>query len=163
VVECLWVFHHVGFFLWPRPVSLDGFLSDYRRGDLGKNHLMAQRFRFHATYAFSTLYVLLVAASAQAGTSWTLEPGAGDVVNIQDIELIASNWLSTGQAGIPGDYSGDGMVNTKDLDVVASNWGASGPDAGSPGSGGQVPEPSTALVFGVWAIGLWLVRRRARA
>jgi hypothetical protein len=113
--------------------------------------------------AVAAVVFMLLSGSAQAGTSWTLEPGPGDVVNIQDIELIASNWLSSGAVGMPGDYSGDGLVNTQDLSVVATNWNASAPDSGgSLGSGGAVPEPSTGLVFGIWALGLWLVRRRVR-
>jgi hypothetical protein len=115
----------------------------------------------------SVASVVLLASSAQAGTSWTLEPGPGDVVNIEDIQLIASNWLSTEQPGqigswFSGDYSGDGMVNINDLAVVASHWGETGQSGGSNGLGGAVPEPSTGLVFGIWALGLWLVRRCVR-
>jgi Dockerin type I domain len=153
------------------------------------SHKLASRL---AAIVTSTACVLVSAGSVQAGASWTLEQEQngssvvvytdgtnveyftpGDVlfngnVNAQDIALIASNWLSTqtpsaGGSSLPGDANGDGIVNFQDLELVASNWGQSGGDIGSLGAQAHVPEPSTGLVFGIWALGMWLIRRRVRS
>jgi len=130
--------------------------------------------------------LVLLTTSVQAGASWSLQPGAdgglvnvlvsdgvaavfspGDVnfdglVNTQDIGTVASNWLLEGPS-IPGDANGDGLVNTVDIGLIGSNWGATSP-GGVTGGGqqGTVPEPSTAMIFGVLAVGILLVRRCAR-
>ena len=88
------------------------------------------------------------------------------IVNGQDIALIASHWLSIQQlllnsSSLGGDANADGIVNGQDISLVAKNWWAT--SVPTPVGGGQVPEPSTGLVFGIWALGLWLVHRRMRA
>ena len=44
-----------------------------------------------------------------------------DIVNGQDIALLASNWLRTG-SNVPGDANDDGIVNGQDIPVIASHW-----------------------------------------
>ena len=89
------------------------------------------------------------------------------LVNIQDIELIAQNWLHTqadtsNGSSLVGDANADGIVNFQDIEMVASHWGQTSPDV-TFGSADSVPEPSTGLIFGIWAVGMWLVRRCAKS
>lgn len=46
-------------------------------------------------------------------------------VDVDDLNLVLSNWgTQVGQCG-PGDANGDGVVNVDDLNLVLSNWGES--------------------------------------
>ncbi len=48
-------------------------------------------------------------------------------VDIQDITLIANNWLKTGSLGqLPGDANRDGRVDIQDITLVANNWNPGG-------------------------------------
>jgi len=71
------------------------------------------------------------------------------IVNGQDLDLIASNWLHSGFA-TTGDANHDGLVNAQDIGLIASNWLHTGPPLGG-GSGAAVPEPST---FALAALGI---------
>jgi probable HAF family extracellular repeat protein len=78
------------------------------------------------------------------------------VVNGQDIALVASHWLQTGD-GVLGDANNDEVVNGQDIALIASNW-----LHGSGGGGTAVPEPSAALLTLTGAI-LLLGSRCCRA
>jgi hypothetical protein len=84
------------------------------------------------------------------------------VVNGLDIALVASNWLATGSN--PADANNDGVVNGLDISLIASNWlRTDGGAGGGSGSGAAVPEPSTAMLALIAAIGsarVWAKRRR---
>ena len=78
-------------------------------------------------------------ASEQVMASLTMNFTPGDVnmdgpVDIFDINLISSNWGSTGPAG---DANGDGIVDIVDINLVSSNWTS----AVLP-----IPEPSTLVL-----------------
>lgn len=108
---------------------------------------------------------------AQALT-WILDtiapdPIIGDLdgdgfVGITDINLILSNWNQNVTPGdlLQGDPTADGFVGIEDLNIVLGNW-----NAGTPPNldqlTGIVPEPATAILFGV-TFGLITCRRRVR-
>ena len=78
------------------------------------------------------------------------------IVNAQDIALIASQWLQTGN--IPADANGDRIVNAQDIAMVATNWlQTSGP---SVGSAATVPEASTLVLAALAGLALLACRRR---
>ena len=52
------------------------------------------------------------------------------IINVQDLALVSSGWLSAGPAG---DVNADGIVNSQDLAFLSSNWLATLPQ-GSPNS-----------------------------
>jgi hypothetical protein len=74
-------------------------------------------------------------------------------VNGQDIALLASHWLQSGDAkSLQGDANYNGIVNGQDIAVIASNWLQTA--GGGAGGGASVPEPSTLIlaVLGVLAL-----------
>ena len=86
------------------------------------------------------------------------------IVNAQDLAIVSSNWLATGQ-GIPGDVNGDGIVNAQDLAIVASSWTSATsntPSGGSSQAGGSsnVPEPATAALAALAGAIFWIAYRR---
>jgi hypothetical protein len=46
-------------------------------------------------------------------------------VNIVDIDLMSSEWLSGGSTADIEPVSGDGVVNLRDFAVLAASWGQS--------------------------------------
>jgi len=92
-------------------------------------------------------------------------PLVGDVnfdgiVNGQDIALVASNWLLTGDA--PGDANDDGIVNGQDIAIIASNWLATSGPGNAATQSAAVPEPGglALLVTGLMWDGILRLRRR---
>jgi hypothetical protein len=59
----------------------------------------------------------------------------GNVVNVNDLGILASNWQQSGRRWSQGnfDYSADGLVDVNDLGILASNWqqSISGPGGSS--------------------------------
>ena len=43
-------------------------------------------------------------------------------VNVDDLRIVALNWLQSGKAWTSGDFSGDGNVNLTDVAIMAGNW-----------------------------------------
>src|SRR5262249_37966743 len=95
----------------------------------------------------------------------SVTPTPGDVnhdtyVDIQDLTLMANNWLT---AGPTGDANHDGIVDIQDVTLAANYW-SPGPMGGG-GSANQLlsptPEPSTlALAGSVAAVALFAAARR---
>jgi hypothetical protein len=78
-------------------------------------------------------------------------------INGQDIALVASHWLQSGDAkSLQGDANYDGIVNGQDIALIASNWLQVA--GGGAGSGAAVPEPSTLILAALGGIAL-LARR----
>ena len=73
------------------------------------------------------------------------------IVNIFDINLISSNWNSTGPTG---DANGDKVVNIFDINLVSSHWNET-----VPGGTTAVPEPATWVLLVLGAV--FLVGRAA--
>ena len=86
------------------------------------------------------------------------DPNFDGIVNNQDLGLIASHWMETGN--IQGDTNGDHIVNAQDIAIVASNWFQT--SGGGAGSGAALPEPSTLILAALGGLVL-LARRRWRA
>ena len=81
------------------------------------------------------------------------------IVNGQDLTLVASNWLQTGNpATLAGDANNDGVVNGQDVTIIASNWLAIGAGGGG-GAAAAVPEPTTMILAALG--GLFLLAYRA--
>lgn len=86
-----------------------------------------------------------------------------NIVNGQDIALVASNWLETPNMHhdpLAGDANFDDIVNGQDIALIASNWLQSLPlPAGGSGSAATVPEPCTAILAGLGGLALLLAGR----
>jgi hypothetical protein len=84
-------------------------------------------------------------------------------VNLQDFNILASNFGTNGQTWTTGDFTGDTIVNLQDFNVLASNFGLTGsPEGPTPEDwatlGAAVPEPASIGLLAVCALSL--VRRR---
>jgi hypothetical protein len=85
-------------------------------------------------------------------------------VNLDDFNVVASNFGQSSMNWQQGDFTGDGNVNLDDFNLLASNFGVSAGAAGPTAQdwselGAAVPEPGLPLVIlGVAALA---VRRRA--
>ncbi len=76
-----------------------------------------------------------------------------NIVNGQDIALVASNWLETPNMHhdpLAGDANFDDIVNGQDIALIASNWLQA---FGNQGTSQAVPEPAS-LVLGVVGLAL---------
>jgi hypothetical protein len=79
-------------------------------------------------------------------------------VDINDLTIVLTNYGKTGMTWSQGAMDGDptGTVDINDLTVVLANY-----DKTSGTGLAAVPEPSSAILFGLGAVGLFaLVRRR---
>ena len=86
--------------------------------------------------------------------------GAVDTV---DFSFLAAHFGQSNQTWTHGDYNFDGFVDTIDFGFLASNFGLFAPAHAGPSSlGAVVPEPGTAMLLAIPAIGA-LSRRRRRA
>ena len=70
------------------------------------------------------------------------------IVNGQDIAVIASHWLHTGDP-VAGDANDDGIVNGQDIAVIASHWLFTTPGGSGAGNAASVPEPSSFVLLGI--------------
>ena len=77
-------------------------------------------------------------------------------VNGADLNVVLSNYNQTGMTWSQGDFNYDGAVNGADLNIVLSNYNQ------TVAATAAVPEPSTLVLLGVAAIGLWAYGRRWR-
>ncbi len=64
------------------------------------------------------------------------------VVNLLDLNAIATNYGRTSQNWLGGDFSGDGMVNMADFNLLAAHFGQSLPQPASVPLGTLIPEPA---------------------
>ena len=65
------------------------------------------------------------------------------IINVQDLALVSSGWLSAGPAG---DVNADGIVNSQDLAFLSSNWLATLPAGGAQASASVTGADSAAQV-----------------
>jgi hypothetical protein len=81
------------------------------------------------------------------------------VVNLQDLAIVASNWLKTTKGGVApvGDVNHDGIVNGQDLAIISSALSLSQQGAGM--SVAAVPEPSSWVLAVAGLASLYLLRR----
>ena len=85
-------------------------------------------------------------------------------VNLDDFNILASNFGRSAANWQQGDFSGDGLVNLTDFNLLAANFGAT---AGANGStaqdwgelGAAVPEPAMPLI--ILTVAALAARRRA--
>jgi hypothetical protein len=81
------------------------------------------------------------------------------VVNIFDINLISSNWNTSGPAG---DANYDGVVNIFDINAVSSHWNNT-LAGGSSAAVAAVPEPSALVLCGIGiCVGVCCIGRTRR-
>jgi hypothetical protein len=88
-------------------------------------------------------------------------------INLQDFNILASNFGSSERGWATADFTGDGLVNLLDFNLLASHFGfaAAGPDGPTPEDwatlASTVPEPGSAGAVMLSLCGALLVRRRA--
>ncbi len=82
------------------------------------------------------------------------------IVDLLDLDVLGSNWQSTGATKATGDANGDGTVDLLDLDVLGGQWQQSSSFAEAlAASGIAVPEPGSLVLLG---LGSLMVARRRR-
>ncbi len=100
----------------------------------------------------------LVPYTIQNASVWVTKAGDNNLdgrVNIDDLSMLASNWMGTGKVWGDGDFTRDGNVNIDDLSGLAGNWnygvsqGISFTDGLRQTGLGNVgiPEPSSGLLL----------------
>lgn len=135
------------------------------------------------TGLFSTTYLLSVSdqdlPGATAGPSLLLaltgrvaiggDATLNNIVNLEDFNVLASNFGTTGATWQTGDFTNDMIVNLNDFNVLASNFGmTAGPNGPTPQDwaalASAVPEPGSGVsltaVFAFFT--LHRLRRRCR-
>ncbi|MBI2824907.1 MAG: phosphodiester glycosidase family protein [Planctomycetia bacterium] len=82
------------------------------------------------------------------------------VVDISDIQTIATNWLHTGPPPSAADANNDGVVDISDVQTIAAHWLEAWPPGGS--GAGAVPEPASVvtLAMGLLGVAIFTVFRR---
>ena len=84
-------------------------------------------------------------------------PIAGDanidgVVNAEDVEILASNWLKNDATWRMGDFNRDGKIDDIDATLLASNWLAC--------INASVPEPNTLILIALMGLSVLILRRK---
>ncbi len=84
------------------------------------------------------------------------------LVNLQDFNVLAGNFGSTGASWTQADFNGDHLVNLQDFNILAGNFGLSGSPLGTTAGdwsalAAAVPEPS---VLGLLGLGVGFIARR---
>lgn len=83
------------------------------------------------------------------------------IVDVEDLIILAENWLGSTNDWMHADFNGDGVVDQKDLGLMAKNWQvaiAGAPLAEALAEVGLVPEPIHASLLLIPVLAL---RRRA--
>lgn len=84
------------------------------------------------------------------------------VVDVDDLYILATNWLTTGNTWMDADFNGDGVVDGKDLGLLGVNWQTA--VAGEPldlaiSQMTFVPEPASLAML---LLPAFVLRRKAR-
>jgi len=90
--------------------------------------------------------------------TWYGDANFDRTVDVLDLARLANNFGMGNADWTDTDFNGDGTVDVLDLAVIANNFGWS-----SGGDASPVPEPGTALVLVLGAVGVACRRRRRRA
>lgn len=120
----------------------DGWLTDVYESELGRDvssTILRLAFGDQAAYIDSIVV--------------DLQMGAVNLYDEYEATLMAANWGKHGEAGMPGDFNGDGWVNSLDAQVLAENW----LQPFSSATITAVPEPS--LAAGWWLLAVLLACR----
>jgi hypothetical protein len=119
---------------------------------------------FSATYTLNLSDENLLGAQGAAPLMLTLTGRvslAGDansdgVVNLLDLNALASNFGQSSQSFADGDFSGDGIVNIADFNALAQNFGST--YSAAPALGAIMPEP----ILTIPMIALIVISRRPK-
>jgi len=68
------------------------------------------------------------------------DANADGLVNVQDLAILATNWLSEPAGWEEGDFNADSAVNVQDLAILATHWAAAAGPA-------VAPEPAAAALL----------------
>jgi hypothetical protein len=99
-------------------------------------------------------------AQFDAALQYINNPLPGDAnfdgaVNLQDFNILASNFGATERFWYQGDFNGDLRVNLQDFNLLAGHFGQNNATPGA-----AVPEPSSAALVSALVSPLLLARRR---
>jgi hypothetical protein len=89
-----------------------------------------------------------------------------NAVNLQDFNILASNFGQSGRTWVQADFTGDGMVNLQDFNRLAGHFGLSAGPELTPEDwarlGSAIPEPTSCapVLFGLAASAAMSARRR---
>lgn len=120
--------------------------------------IAAYRFYAHVLTEAELLQNWTVALTDVGGGFLEADFNQDSVVDLLDLDILGSNWQTSGATGATGDANGDTVVDLLDLDILGSQWQQSSAAFEAALAASGIPEPSALALLGLG--GLTMIRRR---